>query len=164
MVWYNTGKSIFMDPRFDWGTAMPEPPFEILLDKIFVALMQDATGSNTYSINIDTDLDFGDIAISEIDSTGYTARGDGVFLGSKAVAVDNTNDRAEFDAADHVYTAIGPGTSNTFDQIVIGRENDSGPANGTSPLIAHATVNATTTNGGDITLVWNAEGILQITA
>ncbi len=164
MAWYNTGKSIFMDPRFDWGTAMPEPPFEIMLDDIFVALMQDATGSNTYTFDASTHLDFDDISVSEIDSTGYTARGDGVFLATTSVVVDNANGRSEFDAADHAYTAIGPGTSNTFDGIVIGRQNDTTPTDVTSPLIAHASVNATTTNGGDITLIWNAEGILQITA
>ena len=161
MVWYNTGKSIFMDPRFNWGTAMPEPPFEILLDAIFVALML-----NAYSINIDTDLDFGDIATSEIANsgvTGYTARGDATPLGTKAVTVDNTFDRAEFDAANTVYSSIGNGTNATFNQIVIGRENTTTPTDASSPLIAHASVGATTTNGGDVTLVWDAEGILHIT-
>ncbi len=159
MVWYNTGKSIFMDPRFNWGTAMPEPPFEILLDVIFVALMK-----TSYSINIDTHLDFADISASEIAAAGYTARGDGVAMGGKGVTVNNTADRAEFDANDHVYTAIGNGTNDTFDQIVIGRERTTTPTDADSPLIAHTTVTSTTTNGGNVTLVWNTDGILHITA
>ena len=157
MVWYNTGKTIMLDPRFNWGTAMPEPPFELLLDVVKVALMK-----TTYSINIDTDLDFGDIAASEIVATNYTSRGNA--LGTKAVAVDNANDRGEFDAADTVFSSLGNGSNDTFDQIVILRENDSTPTDASSPLVAHATVASTLSNGGDVTLVWNAEGILQITA
>ena len=161
MVWYNTGKTIMLDPSFNWGTAMPEAPLQLLSDVVFVALML-----TTYSLNIDTHLDFADVATSEIANsgvTGYVARGDGTPLASKAVVVDNTNDRGEFDAANLVYTAIGNGTNATFDQIVIGRENDTTPTDATSPLIAHSTVSSTTTNGGDVTLVWNAEGILHIT-
>ena len=159
MVWFNNGKTVFLDPRFNWGTAMPEPPFEILLDVIFVALMRAA-----YSINIDTHLDFADVSTNEIVATGYVARGDASPLASKAVVVDNPNDRAEFDAADLTYSSIGNGTNDTFTQIIIGRENTTTPTNADSPLIAHATVASTLTNGGDITLQWNAEGILQITA
>ncbi len=161
MVWYNTGKSIFMDPRFNWGTAMPEPPFEIMLDVIWVALMQVA-----YVIDIDAHMDFADtgVATNEIVCTGYTARGDGVAMGGKGVTVNDTADRAEFDANDHLYSAIGNGTNDTFDEIILGRENTTTPTDASSPLIAHSTVSSTTTNGGDVTLVWHADGILQITA
>ena len=159
MVWFNTGKTIMLDPSFNWGTAMPEAPFALLLDKIFIALMK-----TSYVINIDTHLDFADVVASEIVATGYVGRGDAQALASKTVAVDNTNDRGEFDAADPTYTAIGNGANDTFDEIVVGRENDTTPTDASSPLIAHATVASTLTNGGDVTLQLNAEGLLQITA
>lgn len=162
MVWYNVGKSIMLNPNFNWGTAMPEAPFDLLNDSILIALML-----TTYTVNIDTHLDFADISTSEIANssvTGYTARGDATDLTGKSVATDNANDRSEFTCTDHTYSAIGNATNATFDQIVVLRENETTPTNADSPLIAHATVASTTTNGGDVTLQINAEGLLQITA
>lgn len=153
MVYYNRGKHITLDPS---AAGLGEAPFALLLDVVKIALMK-----TSYSINVDTHEQFDDIASSEIVATSYPVRGEA--LASKAIAVDNTNDRAEFDAADLVYSGIGNGANDTFDQIVIMRELDTGPANATTELIAHATVNSTTTNGGDITLVFDAEGILHLT-
>lgn len=158
MVWYNRGKTLILNP----SSATDEAPMLLLSDVIAVALML-----NAYTINIDTHVDFGDIATSEIANSGvdgYVARGDGRELASKAVAVDDANDRAEFDAADLTFPAIGGTTDATFNQIVIFRQPDASQTNDNAELLAHASVNATTTNGGDITLVWNAQGILQITA
>ena len=159
MVWYNSGKVIILDPSFAGVPPVGEPPLELLLDVIRVALMD-----TTYAINIDTHVDFDDISASEIVATGYTPRGNAIALASKTIVVDNTNDRAEFDAADLTYTAIGNGANDTFDQIVVMRAQSAGETDILTLLIAHTTVSTTATNGGNITLVWNAEGILHITA
>lgn len=159
MVWYNRGKHIMMNPS---AAGVGEPPFTLLTDEILIALML-----NAYSINIDTDEQFDDIATSEISNssvTNYTARGNGILLASKAITVDNTGDRAEFDADDLVYTAIGNGTNATFDQIVVARQQDAGDTDANTELLAHTSVSATITNGGNVTLVFNAEGLLQLTA
>lgn len=161
MVWYNNGKCCVLSPEYTGtggGTAVPEGPFDLLADTVKIALMK-----TSYSINIDSHQDFADISASEIVATGYTARGDANPLASKTVTLDTTNDRAEFDAADLVYTAIGNGSNDTFDQIVVIRERATGPADGDTLLVAHATVSSTLTNGGNITLVFNAEGLLQLT-
>lgn len=157
MVWYNHAKAIMLDPSFATAPAVGEPPFALLLDIIRVALMK-----TTYTINIDTHNDFSDISVSEISATGYTARGNGIQLATKVVTEDTVNDRGEFDADDLQYTAIGNGGNDTFDQIVLMREQDAGATDANTLLIAHATVGSTTTNGGNITLVWNTEGILQL--
>ncbi len=158
MVWYNNGKVIILDPSF---AGVGEAPLELLLDRIVPGLMK-----TTYSIDIDADLQYDDISASGIVATNYIEPGNAssVELGTKATTVDNTNDRAEFDAADTVYTSHGNGANDTFDQIVITREQDASISEANTQLIAHTTVSSTTTNGGNITLVWNAEGILQITA
>ncbi len=163
MVWFNNGKCAILGPNYDGtggGTAVPEGPMDLEADAIGIALMEEGV----YTVNIDTHQDFADIAADEITATGYVARGDGVFLGSKTITLDNANDRGEFDAADHVYTSIGNGLNDTFDQIVVFRERATGPADADTLLLAHATVSATTTNGGNITLVFNVEGLLQLTA
>jgi hypothetical protein len=120
-----------------------------------------------YVVDIDTDIDWGDVVVNTVVATGYTDPGSGAALelASKATVVDLPNDRAEFDAADLVYTGIGNGTNDTFDTVIIARELDAGQTDVNTLLIAVAEgLSATTTNGGNITLVWNVEGILQITA
>ncbi len=152
MVFYNRGKHITFDTS---AVGLGEAPYAPLLDVMKIALMRVA-----YAINIDTDEQFDDIVANEIVATSYTTRGNA--LASKTMTRDDANDRTEFDAADLVFTAIGNGTNDTFDEIVILREQDATPTNANTELIAHATVGATTTNGGNITLVFNAEGLLQL--
>ena len=162
MVWHNSGKSIILDPSFAGVPPVGEPPLELLLDIIRVALM-DVTYLGTPIFNIDTDVDFGDISGQEIVATGYVARGDGIALANKATTINLTTDIAEFDADDLTYTAIGNGTNDTFDSIVVMREQTAGATDANTLLIANTAVSSTTTNGGNITLVWNAAGILHLT-
>lgn len=159
MVWFNQGKVMLLDPSF---AGVGEPPLALLLDRIVPGLMKVA-----YTVNIDTDIDYDDISASGIVATSYVEPGNAssLELASKVTAVDLANDRAEFDAADRVYTGIGNGANDTFDTVVITREQDASITEANTLLIAVAEgLSATTTNGGNITLVWNAEGILQITA
>jgi len=156
MVWYNNGKGLMLDPNL---SPVGEGPLLLLSDRIIIALMKAA-----YAVDIDAHHDFADTGVStnEIVCTGYTARGDNNPLAGKTVTVDDANDRAEFDANDLVYTALGNGTNDTFDEIIIMREQDAGATDANTMLLAHASVSSTTTNGGNITLVFNAEGILQL--
>lgn len=153
MVWYNRGKHLQADPN---AVGVVEGPYLLLLDVIKIALMQ-----TTYSPNIDTHEQFDDISASEIVATGYTARGNGIQLTTKVVVRDDTNDRAEFNADFLSYTGIGNGTNDTFDQISVMRETDAGPTNANTELLATVVVASTTTNGGTITLVFDAQGLLQ---
>lgn len=155
MVYYNNPKGFTMNPSF---AGVGEAPLALLLDIIRIALMQ-----ASYAIDIDTDVDFADIVADEIVATGYGARGDAIELASKVIAVDNANNRAEFDSLDLTYVAIGNGTNDTFDQISAMREQDAGATDGNTLLIAHADVPSTTTNGGDVTLQFNTEGFLRLT-
>lgn len=151
MVWFNRGRHITFNTS---AAALGEAPYAPLLDVMKIALMRAA-----YTIDIDTHEQFDDISANEIVATGYTTRG--FVLASKTMTRDDTNDRTEFDAADQVFT-IGNGTNDTFDQIVICREQDSTPTAANTELLSHAVVPTTLTNGGQITLAFNAEGILHL--
>jgi hypothetical protein len=144
MVWYNRGKLVLLQDSHADAIALST-------DTVKAALMK-----TTYSIDIDAHHGWTDVSASEISATSYVAGGG--TLGSKAFEEDDTNDRAEFTAADTVFAAIGNGGNDTFDQIIIYSDTPAG-----KPLIAHSTVTSTDTNGGDVTLQWNAEGILQVT-
>jgi hypothetical protein len=152
MVWYNRGKFVILDAS---AAGVGEAPLALLLDVVKVALIEAG-----YTFNNDHEQ-FDEIT-NEGTATNYTTQGNA--LATKATTQDNTGDRAEFDADDTVFSSLGNGGNMTFTQIVILREQDAGATAANSELMAHSAVGSTTSNGGDVTMVWNAEGILQITA
>lgn len=96
-----------------------------------------------------------DFIDGELSGTGYTRQ----TLGSKTLAYDSANDRVEFDAADTVWTAI---TAGTAAQATVHRDNTT---DATSTLMCNVDTGGfpVVTNGGDLTIQWNAEGIVQLT-
>ncbi len=96
----------------------------------------------------------------ELSGTGYVAgfgNSGRKALATKAVNEDDANDRAEFDADDLTWTGIDAGTAAA---VIIIKENT---ADTDSVLIAYIDTGGfpIVTNGGDLTIAWNAEGILQ---
>lgn len=156
MTWFNNGLGLILEPRFG---SVGEPPMELLLDAIAIGLMV-----TTYAQDV-TDDNYDDITTEGIVALNYVEPGaaGSHLLGSKAVTVDAGGPRAEFDALDLVFTAIGGGPDDTFDFIVVCRQLDTTPTEATTRLLAAVAVPTTLTNGGNITMVWNAEAILQIT-
>jgi len=144
---YNTAKKEIFDGTIDLTAA-----------DIKVMLIGTATPYTP-----DADHDTVDQASgSELSATNYT----GGFAGagrkafaSPAIAVDKTNDRAEFDATDLTWTSLGGAANDTVEAAIIIREvtNDAG-----SRLIAYIDLTNTTTDGSNFTIQWDAEGILQL--
>jgi len=122
--------------------------------------------NSTYTPNAD-DLvvDAGgasDAIDAEITATNYTGGFAGAgrkALGGKAWAQDDANDRAEFDANDLTWSAIGGAANDTIVGAIIIKEITDDTQ---SRLIAYIDHADTTTNGGDFTIQWNAEGVLQL--
>ncbi len=144
-VFYNTAKKEIMDGTID-----------LVNDVIKVMLV-----TATYTPNAD-DLFANTPATNEISGTGYAAgfAGSGrKTLASKVFTADLVNDRAEFDVADIVWTAINAGTPAAF---VIYKHLTSDVL---SRLIAYVDTGGfpIVTNGGDLTIQINAEGIVQLT-
>jgi hypothetical protein len=124
-------------------------------------------GLSTSVHTVDRDDDFlddgtaSDFSSGELTGTGYTAGFGGAgrkTLASKTITVDKTNDRAEFDAADVTWTAI---TAGTAAQATLLKEITNDAA---SKLIANVDTGGfpVVTNGGDLTIQWNVEGVLQL--
>lgn len=122
--------------------------------------------TSSYVANKDDDfVDDGgaDDAIDhELTGTGYAAGFGGSgrkTLGTIAITEDDANDRAEFDAANLTWTGIDAGTAAA---VVIYKHLTSDLL---STLIAYIDTGGfpVVTNGGDLTITWNDEGIIQLT-
>lgn len=105
-----------------------------------------------YTPNIDSHDTFSDVSGNEESGTGYTAGGEQ--LGGQAVAQDNTNDRASFDATDVTWTGLDVGTPS---HAVLYEDDTSSQF-----LIAYWELGRAS-NGGNYTLQWHADGILLVT-
>lgn len=89
--------------------------------------------------------------------TGYTAIGTDQTLGSKTFTEDTTNDRIVYDAADPTWTAVASGSTVGWCVVFKLVTNDAG-----STPIAVIDLTDTPTNGGDITVTFNASGIFYL--
>lgn len=113
--------------------------------------------TSSYTPNADHDfIDLGgsDAVSAELSGSGYSRK----TLASKSISEDDTNDRAEFDAADVTWSSIDAGTAAA---AVVFKSTG---VDTTSVIIAYIDTGGfpITTNGGDLTVTWNAEGIIQL--
>ena len=97
--------------------------------------------------------------LDEFDGSGYSAGG--AALAAEAVNKDTANDRAEFDATDLTFASLGAGTR----QIAAALLYKFVTSVALSLPVAYIDSGGfpISANGGDITLQWNVEGILQLT-
>lgn len=93
----------------------------------------------------------------EYDGANYVRKA----LGSQTVTDDAANDRAEFDAADIQWVALGAGTRQAAGMVALIHITDDAASflvcwidSGGFPFSG---------NGGNVDVAWNAEGILQTT-
>lgn len=126
----------------------------LLTDTIKVLLV-----SPTYTFNPDHAF-ISDLGGNELSGTGYAAGFGGAgrkVLASKTITKDNVNDRAAFDAADLTWTAINAGT---IGWIVLAKEITD---DAHSKLVACLDPIDFITVGADVTVQWDANGLLVIT-
>jgi hypothetical protein len=101
--------------------------------------------------------DFFDDLTNEVTGSNYTAGG--ATLGSTAVTTVTTND-AMFDAADTTWSAHASGFSTARYAVIY----KSTGTDSTSPLIGYIDFTTDQDNvNNDLTIKWNASGILQLT-
>lgn len=141
--WYNKGKYHVLNSTINLSS-----------DTIKVMLV-----TSSYTFNADHDF-ISDVSANELSVTGYT----GGFGGSgrktltgKSITEDDTNDRAYFTASNVTWATLSAGQ--TIGGAILMKEVTT---NADSPLIAFVDLVDTATNGGDITIAWNAGGILRL--
>lgn len=147
---YNLAKKELLDGSLDLDT-----------DVIKVMLV-----TSSYVANADNDFvdqaGANDPIDHELTGTGYAAgfgNSGRKTLASRAVTEDDANDRGELDAADITWTGIDAGTAAAAIMFRAGTSDDTDAL-----LIAYIDTGGfpVVTNSGDLTIQWNAEGILQL--
>lgn len=132
---YNTGIQDLMDGTIQWGTS----------DMRCILL--------TSSYTFDADHDFVDDV-----STWEITQGGRAGLDGETTVLDLANDEVSADATDETYSALTAG--DTPSQIVIYKFNASDAA--AELLCRCALTTPPAPNGGDYTIVWDAEGVFKI--
>lgn len=122
-------------------------------DDIRIWPLMTNTTLDTVRDSVDT---FSDVTADEFDGANYSSGG--LALDSQAVAVDDANDRAEFDSADESVTALGAGTR-SIQGIALGKFVTNTAAS--IPLHWIEFSSNKTPDGSDFTFAFNAEGLLQ---
>lgn len=111
--------------------------------------------NTTFDTDVDTDNTSG-YTLDEMDGTNYAR----YTFTSEAVAVDDANDRASFDAEDVTFTSLGNGTRQIqgagIHEFIT---NDAG----SFPLCWVEFASTVNPGGGNLTIQWNANGILLLT-
>ena len=143
-----------------------EAQFDFLNDTLKVALVSDNTA---YSFSPDTDTFVGDVldggtTAQEFQGTGYSRQ----TLSNVTVTQDDTDDEGVADADDVTFTGLD---GDTIQAVIVYKEvggDETTP--GDDPIIAVFDDDSAgsladlplTTNGGDVTLAFSSEGIVNI--
>ena len=123
-------------------------------DTLKIQLLMTNTTADTEA-NVQT-LD-GYTTLDEMDGANYAVK----TLGSLTHALDTGNNRFELDAADVTYTALGAGTRNV--QGVLLYKHVDGTDGNDQPIAFIEFGSALAADGSDVTISWDAEGLLQLT-
>jgi hypothetical protein len=114
--------------------------------------------NTTCDTEVDAIADLADYTtIDPCDATGYVD----VQLGTEAVNVDDTNNRAEFDADNTVFSGLGGDASRDIQGVLIYKYVDGTNANDLPIAFIDFTADIPST-ATQIDIPWDAEGILQI--
>lgn len=156
-AWYNSGKVR------SWAGSTGEVDW--INDTLKIMALETLTGHDIDNEFIGDETGAG---VVEVTSTGYTGGFGGagrLTLGSKAIAVDDTNDRAEFDCADPTWSSISQATSETWSGFIVMKEITNDAA---SPVLLWIDTDSggsisLTPNGSDILFSVNSEGLAHIT-
>lgn len=114
--------------------------------------------NTTCDTEVDAINDLADYAtIDPADASGYAD----VQLGTEAVNVDDTNNRAEFDAVDSSFTGLGGNATRDYQGVLIYKYVDGTNANDL-PICFIDFAADIPKEATQVDIPWDAEGILQL--
>lgn len=154
-------------------TQLLNGAFDLATDTIRIALISSSTA---YTFDPDTHefvsdiLDGGTTAEEFSGSSGYTGSGDRQTLANPTTSQDNTDDEGVFDADDVTWTGVD-GTNDIQGFLIYKQVGADDTTPGDDRVLAVYDDDSATSptelplsvNGSDVTVSWNAEGIINTT-
>lgn len=114
--------------------------------------------NTTCDTEVDAINDLADYTLIDVsDATGYAD----VALASEAVAADDANDRAEFDATDISFTGLGGDASRAYQGVLLYKYVDGTNANDL-PIAFIDFASDIPLTATQVNVPWDAQGILQL--
>lgn len=141
-------------------------PLDLVSDTKVKWVLTNSTYTPAYTNTLVDGGGANDIIDGEITATNYTSGYGGAgrtAISTPAFTNDTGNTRVEFDADDVTWTSLGGATNDTVTYINLIKEDHLGTTGNDTesrPIFA-IDIADTTTNGGDFTVQWDAQGILQ---
>ncbi len=133
-----------------------EGEIDLDADTLKILLVTDQTTADTEG-NIQTLSGYA--TLGEFDGANYEVK----TLANLTHALDTGNERFELDADNVTYTALGAsGTQNNVQGVLLYKHVDGTDAND-QPIAFIEFSSTLTPDGSDVTISWDAEGILQLT-
>lgn len=138
---YTPAKKLIMQGAIDFREAGAD--IRVLL--VMAQFVQAQNAANLAALTLD-----------EYNGSGYSRKA----LTTQAVTEDDTNHLAYFDADNVVWTGLGAGTRQAI-AVIVYRYVDGTAAND-YPIVYIDSGFPVNGNGGNLTISWNASGILQL--
>ncbi len=139
---YNEYKLLVARGDIDWEN-----------DDIRIALLMTNTTADTANDGV---ADLADLTLDEFDGSGYARQA----LGSQVVSKNDTNDRAELDAADVAFGALGVGTRSIQGYLIY---KHVGADSANIPICFVEFSSPATPDGSAFSIQFNAAGVLNLT-
>lgn len=144
-VFYNEAKRAFAAGEYDWGA-----------DDFRTRMVMTNTTCDTENDGIVNIANF--TTVDPADATGYAD----VALANEATNKDDTNDRAELDADDVVYSGLSGDATRDYAGVLIYKFVDGTDAN--DLVVGYSEFSGVITSAAtQVTVPWDAEGIFQLT-
>lgn len=138
----------------EFKRASAAAEIDLNADDMRILLLMSNTTADTQNDGVVNLADY--TTLDEMDGANYVVKA----LANEAVNKDDANDRAEFDADDVTYTALGDGTR-AVQGVELYKHVDGTDANDLACAFIQFSTNQNP-GGSDFSIQWSAEGILQL--
>lgn len=110
----------------------------------------------TTAATLTPDVNFmSEVSANEVSVGGYARQN----IANPSITEDDANDQVEFDCDDVTFSSLVAGETVGYVGWMRQVTNDTD-----SPLLGYIAVTNTPTNGGNITIQWNADGVFTLTS
>lgn len=139
--------------------SLPNSTLKVMLVSTgYLSIVEDTRNNQDFVYDTVGSSSQSPVAFEISTGSGYSRQ----LLGARTITESDANNRAEIDASDVLFAAVSSGAG-VIGAAVVFAELANSDSSGRRLIACYESGFPVTPNGGDITLVWNANGFLQLT-